>query len=32
MIKNTSFMDWLEKHYTAVFEISNKGWNFCPKK
>ena len=31
MVKHTSFMNWLEKHYPALFEIFNKDGIFIEK-
>ena len=31
MARNTSFMDWLEMHYPALFEIFNKDGIFIEK-
>ena len=31
MFKNTSFMNWLEKHHPALFEIFNKDGIFVEK-
>jgi len=31
MVKNTSFMHWLEKHYPALFEIFNRDGIFVEK-
>lgn len=31
MVKHTSFIDWLEKHYPALFEIFNKDGIFVEK-
>ena len=31
MVKNTSFMNWLERHYPALFEIFNKDGIFVEK-